>query len=254
MNWPKKTLEKEREAHFNFFGKEFDLSGFKETLEKYGQVRVEEWKNLLLESHFLPKVEMARKADFPGFKIRPDNHCYETVYRGKVLRMIDGELKPDKKAHWLLGQTVLIDTRLKPAYDNGRRMWQNDNFLGPIIENLRQRGKIKNCEYGPSSSRFEVSDLEWDHQIRPALAQKLNLSSFRLERVAEAVVIPQLYPHMLRRDDGTTNTWVWYEEFFEDRSKRLVGGDSGYGGLADVIWDCYGNHWSGRSFRPLAVL
>lgn len=254
MNWLNEILETERRAHVNFFGVEFDLSEFEATLKKYGENKVEEWGRLLLETHFLPEIEIAIKADFPGFKVRPDNHCYEVVYQGKVLRMIDGKLQPDKKAHWLLGQTVLIDTRLKPAYNDDRQMWENDNLLGPIIEKLKKDGKITRSQYVPQPSRFEVSDLDWDKEIRPALAEKLNLPSLRLERAVEAVVIPQIYTHMPRKDDGTTNTWVWYEEYFGGRFYRLNGGYSGYGGLAGVSWSYSGVHWVNRSFRPLAVL
>ncbi|MDP3730878.1 MAG: hypothetical protein Q8R34_00005, partial [bacterium] len=78
--------------------------------------------------------------------------------------------------------------------------------------------------------------------------------TWRLERGIEGNVISQLYPHMLRKNNGQTNTWVWYEEYFGDRSERVGGGGSGCGGLA-----CFGGVWSGfrwssRSFCPLAVL
>ncbi|MCG2808859.1 MAG: hypothetical protein L6275_00745, partial [Candidatus Portnoybacteria bacterium] len=72
----------------------------------------------------------------------------------------------------------------------------------------------------------------------------------------EANVIPQLYTDMPRKDDGNTNTWVWFEEYFKGRVRRPGGGrSSGYGGLADVCcsWSAY--HWySHGSFRPLIVL
>ncbi len=254
MNWLNIILENEKRAHVSFFGVEFDLSGFEATLKKHGENKVTEWGTLLLKPHFLPEIEIARKADFPGFKVRPDDHCYEVVCQGKVLRMIDGRLQPDRKAHWLLGQTVLVDTRLKPAYNGGRQIWQNDNLLGPVVGELRQRGKIERPKCVPQSSRFEVSDLDWDGQIKSVLAEKLNLSSLRLERAVEAIVIPQIYTHMPRKDDGTTNTWVWYEEYLGGRSRRLHGGHSVCGGLSVVDWYYSGDRWCNRSFRPLAVL
>ncbi|MBI2627075.1 MAG: hypothetical protein HYW77_02415, partial [Parcubacteria group bacterium] len=217
MKWLDNILEKEKASHVNFFGKEFDLSTFSETLKKYGENRIREWEALLLEPHFLPKIEIARKADFPGFKIRPSNHCYEVVYQGKVLRVIDGQLQNDQKAHWLLGQSVLIDTRLKPNYENGEQMWHKDNFLGPIIEKLRKQEKIPKYEYGSQSSRFGVSSLDFDNQVKQVLLERLGLS-FRHERAIEAIIIPQLYLYMPRKNNGTTNTWVWYEEFFGDCS------------------------------------
>lgn len=254
MSWLNRLLKEEQSAHLSFFGKTFDLSVFESTLEQYGETKVKEWKELLLEPHFLLEVEIARKADFPGFKVRPDNHCYEVVYQGKVLRMKDGKPQTDKKAHWLLGQTVLIDTRLKPAYHDSKQMWANDSFMGPIIQDLREEGKIPKYEYGrPQSSRFGCSDLDWDEHIKPVLAKELNLS-FRLERAIEAIVIPQMYIHMPRNQDGSTNTSVWYEEYFGDCSGHLFGGDSDCGGLAGVCWGYAGRCWYDRSFRPLAVL
>lgn len=240
MTWLTKVLEQEKASHLAFFGKEFDLSSFEQTLEKYGENNFREWKELLLEPHFLPKIAMDRKANFPGWKVRPDDHAYETVYQGKVLRKMDcGEIKPDKKAHHLLGQTVLLDTRLKPKYQDGKQMWYDDIFLRPILGDLRQAGKIATYQYGPHESRFGVSADEWENQIKSALNQdkRFSISTWRLERGIEGNVIPQLYPYMPRKDDGQTNTWVWYEEYFEDRSNRLGGGHSDYGGLAGVGWD-----------------
>lgn len=257
MNWIEVIVEKERQAHLSFFGKEFDLSEFEEILAKYGKDKVKEWKKLLLEPHFLPKITMDRKADFPGWKVRPDNHAYEVVYQGKVLRKIDGKIKPDKKAHHLFGQTVLIDTRLKPTYQDGKQMYRDDNsFLGSILTELRQVEKISRYEYGKPSSRFGVSADEWENQIKSVLNQDKRFSSltWRLERGIEGCVIPQLYSHMPRKDNGQTNTWVWYEEYFGVPSHRLHGGDSDYGGLADFLWDWSGGRWGGGSFYPLAVL
>lgn len=254
QTWLDPIIQKERQSHFNFFGKEFDLSDFQQTLIKYGEKKIEEWRALLLEPHFLPEIKMDRKAEFPGFKVRPGNHCYEVVHQGRVLRQIDGQLQSDKRADCLLGQSVLIDTRLKPAHQQGQQMWLEDNLLGPIIERLREEGKIPTYQYGHQTSRFGVSDLDFDQQIKNVLAEQLSVPVFRLERAVEGVVIPQIYGDMPRKDDGDTNTWVWYEEFFGDRACRLDGGDSDYGGLAVVHRDYSGTRWANRSFRPLAVL
>ena len=41
---------------------------------------------------------------------------------------------------------------------------------------------------------------------------------------------------------------------FEDRSDRVYGGNSAYGGLANFNWNWSGNHWNNQSFCPLEVL
>ncbi len=248
---------KERTAHLAFFGTEFDLSEFESTLLKYGEKKIQAWSDLLLEPHFLPRVEMDRKAEFPGWLVRPDNHSYNVVYQGKVLRQIDGKLQPDKNAHWLSGNTVLIDTRLKPNYESGRQMYEND-YLGPFLAELREAGKISRYDYGDQSSRFGVSADEWEEQVKPVLSKdkrfEFGQDQWRFERAIEANVIPQIYLHMSRKNNGYTSTWSWYEEYFGGRSDRVIGGHSVCGGLSVFYWIWSGNHWGYQAFCPLAVL
>lgn len=257
-DWLERILAKEERYHRDFFSQEFDLASFREALEKYGQGKIAVWQELGLEPHFLPEVAITQDTKFKGWKVKPENWYYEKVTGGKMLRQRpDGDLIPDEDAFKLKGVTVLVDTRLKPAvYDEGKQMWEDDNLLGSIVERLRKEGKIEKHDYGLQSSRFGVSADEWEKQVRPALAELLGLkvSQVRLERAIEMNVIPQLYPEMPRANDGQTNTWVWLEEYFGGRERRLVGGRSCYGGLADVRCDWSDFRWSFRSFRPLAVL
>ena len=255
--WLEESLVKEKQYHQAFFGQEFDLTEFQETLQKYGQAKIQEWQKLGLEPHFLPEVSMAQGASFPGWKVKPEDWYYQNVANGKILRQQpDDKLVVDKEAYKLEGMTVLIDARRKPSYTGGTQVYENDNLLGEIILELRQKGEIADYQTGPRNSRFNVSANEWEKEIKPALAGFLGLkvSQLRLERVVEANVIPQLYPDIPRKDDGSTNTWTWYEEFFGDRDSRLLGGHSGNGGLANVYYDLADDHWRNRSFRPLAVL
>ena len=253
--WLEKIIAQERACHLDFFGREFDLTDFAVTLKKYGESKVRFWQKLKMEPAFLPEVTMPQDANFRGWKIKPENWFWQKIAEGKILRQVGNDLVAIKEVR-LEGITVLIDTRLKPEYNGGKQMYKNDNLLGPTIERLRKAGEIAKYEYGPQSSRFGVSADEWENCIKPALAQKLGLNSnqLRLEHTIEANIIPQLYPYMPRKDDGNINTWVWYEEYFGARGLRLVGGYSGYGGLASVYCFSSGFHWDFESFRPLAVL
>lgn len=255
VNWFTKILNAERQSHRDFFGREFNLAEFEKTLQKYGRKQIKAWQRLGLEPHFLPKISMMSGDDYPGWKVKPEEWFYKKQVKGKLFLDSGGCLEKVLTVE-LKGITILIDTRLKPAYQDGKQMWEGDNLFGLLIANLRKEQKIAKYEYGPQSSRFGVSANEWQEYVRPALASKLGLEpqQLRLEYAVEANVIPQLYPHMPRKDDGKTNTWVWYEEYFEGRGDRLIGGISDDGGLADVGWDDAGNHWSNGSFRPLAVL
>lgn len=246
-----KIVGQERQCHLAFFGKEFDLTEFADTLKKYGEEKIKFWQNLGLEPHFLPKVSMMPNDNYPGWKIKPESWFYQKIAEGKIFRRINGELKKVEIVA-LEGISVLIDARLKPNYVNGEQMWENDNLCGPIIEKLRKAAKI--ADYNPQSSRFNVSADEWEDQIKPAISELLKVDLIVLEPAIVANAVPQIYPYMPRKDDGNTNTWCWYEEYFEHRGFRLDGGDSGVGGLADVFYNSSDSRWFGRSCRPLAVL
>lgn len=253
--WLEKILAQEWACHLAFFGQEFGLTEFVNTLRKYGESKIRFWQGLGLEPHFLPRITMGQLDDYPGWKIKPEKWYYEKLDENKIFRSISGCLEVEKNnPPNLEGIIVLIDTRLKPSYDDGKQVYKNDNLLGSIIERLRRSGKIAKYEY--DFSRFGISTDEWENQIKSVLAGKLGLneSQLRLERAIEANVIPRIYPYMPRKDDGDTNTWVWYEEYFEDRGIRLHGGRSDFGGLARVSYNSSGNHWDDKSFRPLAVL
>ena len=124
------------------------------------------------------------------------------------------------------------------------------------IENLRAEGKVAHYDYGPQSSRFGVSFLEWDEHIRPALEARPEFEgvTFRLESVIEASFLSQACQQMPRRGDGQTNTWVWYRGYYEDATCRLVGGDFAFGGLADVCYYSVVHHSNGGAVRPVGVL
>ena len=254
-----RILENEVKLHRIFFGEKFDLTEFEATLQKYGEDKVRRWNALGLEPHFLPEITMSRETEFPGWKVKPDEWLYLKVKEGKILRQrFDGELQVDHNAFALEGVTVLVDTRLKPTHKEDKQMWADDHlFLGPIMERLRDEKRITENYYGLQSSRFDVSIDEWAHEIRPAVADFLGLgcSQIRLERAIEMNVIPQLYPHMPRKDDLATDrgfSWIWLEEYFAVRANRLVGGQFYYGGFAFVFWPdalrSYG------CFRPLALI
>ena len=253
--WLERIVARERACHLAFFDQEFDLTAFAQTLKKYGESKIRFWQKLEMEPVFLPEVAMPQDTNFRGWKVKPESWFWQKIAEGRILRQVGNKLVPIKEVR-LEGITALIDTRLKPKYDAGKQMYENDNLLGPIIEDLRRAKKIAKYEYGPKSSRFGVSADEWETCSKPVLAQKLGLdeSQIRLEREIEANVIPQIYLYMSRKDDGKTDTWEWREEYFGDRGGRLVGGLSGGGGLAHVSDSSSGDHWHSRSFRPLAVL
>jgi hypothetical protein len=258
-DWIRIILDRERQCHLAFFGQEFDLSKFQQTLEKYGKERIDFWQSLSLEPHFLPPVAMSENADFPGWKIKPEDWYYKRVAEGQVQRrQPDVTLTPDKEAFRLEGITVLINTRPKPESKDSILMFENDNLLGPIMERLRHEGKIHKHPCNPPSSRVDVWPKEQERHVKPALAEFLGVqaSQIRLERIIEANVIPQMYPHMPRKNDGNTKTTCWYEEYIKPTSCRSCQSQGGYGNLDLIICTdpLSGKHTMDRAIRYLVVL
>ena len=64
---------------------------------------------------------MSREAEFPGWKVKPEEWFYLKVKEGKILRQqSDGELQVDDNASALEGVSVLVDTRLKPTHNEDK--------------------------------------------------------------------------------------------------------------------------------------
>lgn len=257
-DWIDRLLAIEKATHVAFFGCSSKLDLMREVLERYGQAKIAEWKKLGLEVHFLPRVDFEQDSDVPaGWLIKPENWYWQQLAAGTLFRRgKDGDLVKTSEV-LLEGIVVLIDTRKKPVYDNGKQMFAKDrDYMGRVIERLRKESKLARCQNGSQASRFEISPNEWENHLKAALADRLGLEAIqlRLETTIEANVIPQLYTKMSRKDDGKTNTWCWYEEYFKDASYRLIGGASGGGGLAEVDYDSSGDHWGNYAVRPLGVL
>lgn len=254
--WIRNILSQENGYHEKFFGSTFDLTSFAETLNKYGKKKINMWKKLGMEPHFLQKVSMMDSDHYPGWKVKPKRWYYDQLADGKLFREIDSEIQKLSSVG-LEGISGLVDTRLKPFYGDGEQMWaDDDNLIGLVIKQLRNSGKIAKYDHGPKSSRFGISAKEWEDKVKLHVANNLclNVKQVRLETTIERNVIPQIYSAMSRKDDGITNTSVWVEEFLEGCEHRLDGGYSGNGGLADVGCRHVGDHWDGGSFRPLVVL
>ncbi len=254
-DWLGQLVLRQLKYHLNFFGRDFDLTPFITTIKDYGKKLVTYWKGLGFEPIFLPEVLMSRDADYPGWKIKLKEWLYEQSDAKQLLRLRDNKLVV-ANAYQLENITALVDTRCKPAYDNGCQVYQVD-CLEPIIERLRQQRTLTDYTAGPRGSRFGISaDGECEQVLKPAVAELLKLApeKLRLETIIEANVIPQMCLDLPRKEDGITNTSVWYEEYYQSRERRLGGGVSDVSGLAYVRCDVAGDRWDYRSVRFLAVL
>jgi hypothetical protein len=251
-------IQAENKAHMAFFGQTFDLSLMRRTLVSYGQAKIAQWQKLGLEVHFLPKITLTQDAPLDAWKIRPKDWYWQQL-AARSLLLWDSQRQCLTKVRdvGLEGIVVLIDTRKKPNYTDGKQMFARDrDYMGHVIERLRKEGKLTRYDYGPQTSRFGISPNEWENHLKAALAGHLGLepNQLRLETAIEANIIPQLYTSIPRKDDGNTDTWCWYDEYLHDASFRLIGGDADGGGLTDVSCGCSGDRWRSGAVRPLGVL
>ncbi|HLB32539.1 MAG TPA: hypothetical protein VJL27_03225, partial [Patescibacteria group bacterium] len=121
--WLDRLVQAEKAVHCAFFGRTFDLSQFRSTLERYGEDRVKKWAELGLEPHYLPEWTFSPDAKVRGWKVRPEPWFWEQLAAGNIKRRnAAGELETIT-AVGFDGATLLIDTRCNPVYDNGRQMF-----------------------------------------------------------------------------------------------------------------------------------
>ena len=166
----------------------------------------------------------------------------------------------DTKAHVLEGVTALIDIRCKPESEprglGGMQAYEDDTFLGPILQKLRENGKLAISRFGELSTRFSISRGEWERIVKPAVAEKLGVpvETVRLERAIEANIIPQLYHELPRHKDGETSTYTLYEEYVDDAQHCLVGGSSEEGGLGSMHAIHVNSAGNSFGIRPIIIL
>lgn len=255
-DWIDQPVAKEAQCLKDRFGQSFDMTLLVDTLKSYGREKIERWQGLDLAVGYLPLMVLAQKAKIRNWK-RPEAWFWDQLREGKLYRRnADGKLGQITSVG-LEGIVVLYDTRPKPAYDNAKQMYANDEvYMAPIIRKLRKDRKIQSHQDVPDDSRFYISSLEWDKHLRGAVAEFLGLpiEQVRLETEIEANLIPQIYRDTPRAKDGTTNTSEWREEYFRDESYRLIGGNSDYGGLAFVSYFDVDARWRNGAIRPLGVL
>ena len=202
--------------------------------------KCEQWKELGFELHYLPEEDLTKDRDLPGWKKKPGELFFNQIS--------DGKLSSDSTK--LAGSWVLIDSRAKPQYDDGKQIYENDDQIGDALGKLRQQGLIEN--YKETGSRFNIS---WDElnktEMKEALAEILNTDpqNLRLPRAVEWNYLGNaFYEHW-----GETSIWEWLEDEYDKGQERLYGGGSGNGGLSGVDWHSPDGRDGGLGFRPLVV-
>ena len=169
-------------------------------------------------------MAFAKDDTHPGWGVKPEDWYWENITSGKI----DADA-PSLSGHW-----VIIDNTQKPDYDDGKQLYPED----PFKSNL------------PDESRFSLSWDELHGDVLPKIAERLNIpkDKVRLPKEIEFNILGNLY----HKEWGQTSTYEWFEDKFGS-DRRLIGGSSDDGGLADVDWDQPGTRYGSIGFRPLIV-
>ena len=211
--------ETERAKLSEFFEREIEVPPLPDEIT---QERMERWEALGLELHYLPPIDMSKEGDLKKW-VKPD------------FKNIDPSQLP-KDAMLLPGRWVLVDGRKKPKFDSGNQGYENDaNFLGPVLERLREDGVIENFRH--PESRFDVSPEELEKpEVVVAFAQAMGLEpgQVSLPRTVEFNVLGNV--HHPEWGEPPSDCGEWFADKYKAGQGRLKGGDSGGGGLADVGW------------------
>ena len=238
---PEQLVTLEEKALTTFFGKEIvvpqppaELFHTLEALNKLGISKI--------ELHYLPQTVLKRNERLPGWKVKPVSWFWRQIEIGKI-----AEDSATLRKGW-----YLLDGRGKPNYQGGKQMYEDD-YLGPLIQDLRETGKIHKYPHMPDNSRFGASPYEIEWIILPEFA-KLIKTSGRVRNMREIEF--NVWGNIFHPEWGQSNTWEWFADKFGD-NYRLAGGDYKKGGLADVGRSWYMGHGGHMlvtiGFRPLVV-
>ncbi|MBF8249643.1 MAG: hypothetical protein HW400_244 [Candidatus Levybacteria bacterium] len=194
----------------------------------------------VFEPYRLSGVTLNKDSKVDGWNKKPESWYWKQIENGEVSQ--DTSKLPDT---W-----VLIDKTVRPDYQNGKQLHENDSF-GPLLKRLRKEKKIQTVKGIPDTSRFGISPDELTQVVLPEIAKILGVdaSAVRLPKEIEFNIIGNFeHPEW-----GKANTWEWFADKFGD-DDRLVGGLSGYGGLARVRHFWSGDRGDFIAFRPLVVV
>jgi hypothetical protein len=175
-------------------------------------------------------------------KVKPEQWFWRWIQNGNI--------KPESAI--LQNGVYLIDGRAKPIYEKGQQRYEDDEFMGDLIKGLRRKGYVQKHSHIPDGSRFGASPEEIEEVILPEFARAIGKDALSSE--GRVVINPykvfNIVGNMRHYEWGKTNTMEWFGDKFGS-VRTLVGGYSGFGGLAYVGNDSSNCRDDGVGFRPL---
>ena len=227
----------EEKALSVFFGKEIGVPNppaeLFQTLENLIELGISK-----IEPHYLAQIALRENDRFPGWKVKPEPWFWEQITNSNI-----AEDSATLKEGW-----YLVDGRAKPDYQDGRQMYKDD-YLVPIMQELRTTGKIQKDTYLPDNSRFVASPEEIEGIILPEFAKFIKTKG---QVINMREIEFNIWGNMFHPEWGRTSTTELFADKFEDVG-RLNGGSSIVGGLAHVYHEPSHERGGGYGFRPLIV-
>ena len=211
---------------------------------------IQYWNDHLFHVHYLPRVSLDENMDVPLWRERPSEQFYKKIREGKIREeaknlpgtwiLIDARDKPTKKVPWIRKTDVWLFEKLGFHPKTYLKKWSAQSHQREYINAvLKERG------FG---SRFCLSLSEID-ELKPFILEFLKIDKSKTIRLPHFIEYNYLgnafYPQW-----GTTKTWEWFEDIFDD-SQHLAGGS---GSVRAIGWDPP-DYWSTiLTFRPVIEL
>lgn len=192
-----------------------------ETLESFAAQGIRRFDNV----YYQPDLQLKENDKFWKKKgvVKPNPYFWQQIKDGNF----------PKEVNVLTNGWFIGDRRVKPMYQNGQQMYEDD-YLASYMAFLRGSGKIQlyeHVKHVPVNSRFGASPQEIEEVILPEFARISGAKGIvRNRRFIEFNIRGNIDQSEL----GQTTTWEWFGDPVFGNSGRLVGGRSDYGGLAYV--------------------
>ena len=229
-----RILAVEKRTLSEFFKRPIDVPPLPDEITRE---RIKQWEKQKLELHYLPEVDMSNERHLKNWKKQP---------KLGLLRSTD--LPND--VMWLTGCWVLVDARPKPNYKGGSEYEDDQDFLGPVLEESRKMDLIANFEN--PQSRYAISSEELEKpEVVAAFASACGLEpeQISLPRMIEFNVIGNIH----HPEWGETDCGEWFADGYETGQWqwRLNGGCVDQGGLSYVYTSDYQDRSGKYGFRIL---
>ena len=233
----KQLIEQEKQKLAEFFGRPIEVPPLPNEIT---EERMVEWMEKRLELHYLPPIDMSKEKNLKNWA-KPDFKSIENfdLFKGVLV---------------LQGCWILIDGREKPKFDTkkGNQAYEDDDdFLGPVVKNLRSRGLIERNTSEPGS-RFCVEPRELEHsEVVEGLAKAMGLAPEKvsLPRMIEFNLIGNIYHPEWGQQPS--DCFEWFSDRSDDGRFCLNGCSSRLGGFAFVRSLDTRNTSIETGFRPM---